>query len=113
MELWGPALYGEPCAERGYTWRLAPSAAVRAVSEVPGRFAAVLVTAPDPLRHPASAGRPYVRHVADNLETWAYRLDAARCDGRTTTAGDDPDALAAARDDAHATVEHAAAVTGS
>lgn len=75
----------------------------------------MLVTAPEPLRHPdlGWSTAAYVRRVADNLETWAYWLDAARCDGRTTTAGDDPDALAAARDDAHATVEHAAAVTGS
>lgn len=106
MELWGAALYGEPCGECGYTWVRTADEAVHAVSEVPGRFAAVLVGAPEPLRHPdlGWSTAAYVRHVADNLETWAYRLDAARCDGRTSTAGYDPDALAAARDYAHATV---------
>lgn len=106
MELWGAALYGEPCTECGFTWTLTPAEAVHAVAEVPGRYAAVLVTAPEPLRHPdlGWSTAAYVRHVGDNLETWTYRLDAARCDGRTTTTGYDPDALAAARDYAHATV---------
>jgi hypothetical protein len=100
MELWGAALYGDPCRECGYTWDLTPRAAVRAVGEAPGRFAAALVIAPQPLRLPgltwSTAG--YLRHVADNLEAWAYRLDSARLDGRDATRGYDPDALAAARD---------------
>lgn len=105
-ERWGAALYGEPCRECGYVWDRTPEEAVRVVAEVPGRFAAVLVTAPEPLRVPdlgwSTAG--YVRHVADNLETWAYRLDAARVDGRTTTRGYDPDDLGRVRDYDHATV---------
>lgn len=106
MELSGAALYGEPCRECGYTWNLTPEQAVRAVVEVPGRFAAVLVHAPEPQWHPdlgwSTAG--YVRHVADNLEMWAYRLDAARVDGRRATTGYDPDELARARDYRHASV---------
>ncbi|HEY0215457.1 MAG TPA: DinB family protein [Cellulomonas sp.] len=106
MELWGAPLYGNPCRECGYGWDLTPLEAVRAVGDAPGRFAAVLVTAPRPLRIPelgwSTAG--YLRHVADNLEAWAYRLDSARVDGRVTTVGYDPDALAAARDYENATV---------
>ena len=106
MELWGAALYGEPCRECGYVWDRTPGQAVHAVTEVPGRFAAVLVTAPEPLRHPdlGWSTAAYVRHVADNLEMWAYRLDAARLDGRRAAAGYDPDRLADAKDYAHATV---------
>lgn len=105
-EVWGAALYGEPCRECGYVWDRTPEEAVRVVAEVPGRFAAALVTAPDPLRHPGLgwSTAAYVRHVADNLETWTYRLDAARVDGRTATGGYDPDELGRARDYAHATV---------
>ncbi|NKY12477.1 DinB family protein [Cellulomonas hominis] len=106
MEQWGAALYGEPCRECGYVWDRTPQEAVHAVEDVPGRFAAVLVTAPEPLWHPglgwSTAG--YLRHVADNLEIWAYRLDAARVDGRTATQGYDPDELARVRDYRHATV---------
>lgn len=106
MELWGAALYGEPCRECGYVWDRTPEQSVHAVAEVPGRFAAVLVTAPEPLTHPdlGWSTAAYVRHVADNLEMWAYRLDAARVDGRLAAAGYDPDELAAAKDYAHATV---------
>lgn len=106
MELWGPARYGDPCRECGYTWDLTPEQAIHVVVEIPGRFAAALVTAPEPLWHPDLdwSTAAYVRHVADNLETWAYRLDAARVDGRTGTVGYDPDELGRARDYAHASV---------
>jgi len=105
-EAWGAALYGEPCRECRYVWDRTPEEAVRAVAEAPVRFAAVLVTAPDPLRIPELgwSTAAYVRHVADNLETWAYRLDAARVDGRTATTGCDPDDLGRVRDYDHATV---------
>ncbi|RMI13608.1 DinB family protein [Cellulomonas triticagri] len=106
MELSGPALYGEPCRECGYTWDRTPEDAIRAVGEVTTSFVTALADAPEPRRHPdlgwSTAG--YLRHVADNLETWAYRLDAARLDGRAATAGYDPDALAAVQDYEHATV---------
>jgi hypothetical protein len=106
MELWGAALYGDPCLTCGYDWSLTPRQAVRAVGEAPGRFAAALVTAPRPLTHPdlGWSTAAYLRHVADNLEAWAYRLDAARLDGRAAAAGYDPDDLAEVRDYAHATV---------
>ncbi|MEN1976694.1 DinB family protein [Cellulomonas sp. P4] len=106
MELWGAALYGDPCRACGYRWGLTAEDAVHAVADVPGRFDAALVAAPEPLRLPGLAWSTaaYVRHVADNLGAWAYRLDAARCDGRTAAAGYDPDALGALLDYEHATV---------
>lgn len=106
MELWGAARFGDPCRECGYRWDLSAEDAVQAVSEVPGRFAGVLVAAPEPLRLPdlGWSTAAYVRHVADNLGAWAYRLDAARCDGRTTAAGYDPDALGELLDYERATV---------
>lgn len=106
-ERWGAALFGDPCRECGFRWDRTAQDAVHALAGVPDAFAGALAAAPAPLRHPdlgwSTAG--YLRHVADNLETWAYRLDAARLDGSTSTSGYDPDALARVRDYAHATHE--------
>jgi hypothetical protein len=76
------------------------------MGDVPNRFALVLEGALEARWHPGLgwSSAAYVRHVADNLEAWAYRLDAARLDGETRAAGYDADALAGVRDYAHATV---------
>lgn len=76
---WGAAAYGDPCRDCGYRWDLTPQEAVTLVTEVPGRFTALVEGAEGTERHPdlgwTVAG--YVQHVADNLLGWGAGLAAA------------------------------------
>lgn len=99
MELWGAALYGDPCRECGYEWQLAAAEAVRMVGDMPGRFADALVGCSGQELHPDLAWTVsgYVCHVADNLRIWAERLAGARLSGDRRVLGYDQDLLAQAR----------------
>lgn len=105
MELWGAALYGDPCRECGFDWAITAPQAITAVVQSPAAFEQALTDGPPDARVPqlgwSAAG--YVRHVADNLEMSSYRLNQARLDGCLTIPGYDADLLAAARGYATAT----------
>ncbi len=105
MELWGAALYGDPCRECGFDWSITAPQAIAAVAQSPDAFEQALAAGPPDARVPelAWSAAAYVRHVADNLEMSSYRLDQARLDGRTAIPGYDADVLAAARNYATAT----------
>ncbi len=99
MELWGAALYGDPCRECGWDWSIGRRDAVAFVRGVPGAYAGLLRGREARSRHPDlvwSAGA-YVCHVTDNLRIWAERLAGAALGGEAVVAGYDEHALAVAR----------------
>ena len=96
---WGPATYGEPCAECGFSWAADLDASVALVSKIPAAYARMLQGAsgderPDPSAWTTTA---YVSHVGDNLRIWAERLAGIIRGGSPDVGGYDQDALAAAR----------------
>lgn len=97
MELWGAALFGQPCRECGFDWDLSPADAMVSVTEFVdrARTAAAGLTGDERLAGWSIA--EYVAHVGDNLRQWAERVQAARLAGRTEVAGYDPGTLAMAR----------------
>jgi hypothetical protein len=99
MEKWGAALYGDPCRECGFSWRLSPAEAVQSIHQAPGKYAERLAGASGQEQHPdlgwTAAG--YVSHVTDNLRTWAERLAGAYLGGPPGVPGYDPDLLSRAR----------------
>jgi hypothetical protein len=76
VEKWGAGLYGDPCRECGFGWKLSPAQAVASVQAVPDSYARRLAGATGRERHPdlAWTAAAYVSHVTDNLRTWAERL---------------------------------------
>ena len=99
MEKWGADLYGDPCRECGFGWKLSPAQAVASVRAVPGAYAARLAGATGRERHPdlAWTTAAYVSHVTDNLRTWAERLAGGYLAGDLAVPGYDPDLLSRAR----------------
>ncbi len=97
--LWGPARYGDPCDECGFTWSVGVDDAVAGVRQVPRAYAALLSGTSGTERAEAGAWTTagYVCHVADNLRIWAERLAGAAAGAGSAVAGYDQDALAAAR----------------
>lgn len=97
MELWGAALFGQPCRECAFNWDLPPADAVASVPSFVdrARTAAGGLTGDERLTGWSIA--EYVAHVGDNLRQWAERIQGVRLAGHTEVAGYDPDALAAAR----------------
>jgi hypothetical protein len=99
VERWGAGLYGDPCRDCGFDWRLTPSDAVAALRATPDAYAGRLAGATGRERHPdlswTAAG--YVCHVTDNLRAWSERLAGAYLAGATEVPGYDPDLLAEAR----------------
>lgn len=89
MELWGAALYGDPCGGCGFDWSIDAADAVALVRSVPDRYFALLDGVPGATRHPdlgwTVAG--YVAHVGDNLRSWAERLAGAALYGECEVAG--------------------------
>jgi hypothetical protein len=83
VEKWGADLYGDPCRECGFGWKLSPARAVASVRAVPGAYAAWLAGATGRERHPdlAWTTAAYVSHVTDNLrwavDAWAQSAEAA------------------------------------
>lgn len=99
VELWGPALFGQPCRECGFDWSLSPSEAVAAIADAPAEVARRIRKARGDERR-ASGGwsvSEYVSHVSDNLRNWAERVQAARLAGVPDAVGYDPDELARVR----------------
>ncbi len=99
VEKWGADLYGDPCRECGFGWKLSPAQAVAAVRAVPGAYAARLAGATGRERHPdlAWTTAAYVSHVTDNLRAWAERLAGGYLAGDLEVQGYDSDLLAQAR----------------
>jgi hypothetical protein len=99
VEKWGAALYGDPCRECGFSWRLSPAQAVQSIEQVPAEYAGRLAGHTGRERHPdlgwTAAG--YVSHVTDNLRTWAERLAGGYLGGHLDVPGYDPDLLSRAR----------------
>jgi hypothetical protein len=98
-EKWGAALYGDPCRQCGFGWRLSPAEAVQSIRETPAKYAARLAGHTGRERHPDlgwTAGG-YVCHVTDNLRTWAERLAGGYLGGQLDVPGYDPDLMARAR----------------
>ena len=52
VEKWEADLYGDPCRECGFGWKLSPAQAVASVRVVPGAYAARLAGAAGRERHP-------------------------------------------------------------
>ncbi len=98
-ELWGAALYGDPCRECGFDWSISTDEAIQSVTNLPADFTRLLgerdgrETVPGLSWSAAS----YVCHVADNLRIWAERLSGARVSGVLEVPGYDQDLLAQAR----------------
>lgn len=99
MELWGAALYGDPCHECEFDWSLSPIDAIAFIEELPDRLAEATAGATGEERGPAGGWsvKEYVSHVGDNLRAWAERVQGARLAGDQAIAGYDPDSLANAR----------------
>lgn len=99
MESWGADLYGDPCRECGFAWRITPDQAVDLVRNIPTTYSRLLEHRTGFERHPdltwnASA---YVSHVTDNLRIWAERLAGARLSRAREVAAYDQDLLAEAK----------------
>jgi len=98
-ELWGPALYGDPCRECGFGWQITPDEAIEIVAGFPGDFSRLLKGTDGSQRHTdlSWSASAYVCHVADNLRIWAERLAGARLSGVLEVPGYDQDLLGQAR----------------
>ena len=95
MEQWGANLYGDPCRECGFDWKLTPEQAVIVVRAAPGSYKARLAGATGRERHPdlSWTAAAYVCHVTDNLRTWAERLAGGYLAADLAVPGYDPDLL--------------------
>jgi hypothetical protein len=99
VEIWGAALYGDPCGECGYAWALSRPSAVELVAGLAGHYGDLLAGTDGRQQHPDlewNAGG-YVCHVTDNLRNWAERLAGAARGGTTAVPGYDADLLGRAR----------------
>ncbi len=99
MSGWGPASYGDPCRECGFSWSTSLEAAVAMVAAAPDTFAALLAGADGTERLPGLTWPvvAYVAHVADNLRIWAERLAGLAAGDDRPVARYDQDLLAEAR----------------
>lgn len=99
MELWGEALYGNPCRECEFDWSLAATAAAAMIGETPTTFAGLLQGRDGSARLDGLAWSAvaYVCHVTDNLRIWAERLAGAALGAGPHVPGYDQDLLARAR----------------
>lgn len=99
MELFGPALYGDPCRECGWDWTRGSTAAIAAVRDLPGLLRTEVGGATGRERHPdlGWSVTGYVAHVADNLRAWAERVAGVLQGAGPEVGGYDPDELARAR----------------
>lgn len=99
MELWGAALYGDPCRECRFDWAVTPASAVSFVEGAAAEVRRRVAGATGSERRPGAGWSvaEYVSHVADNLRNWAERVQAARLGGSPEVVGYDPDVLAQAR----------------
>jgi hypothetical protein len=103
MDLWGAALYGDPCRECHFDWSISEDAGLLLISELPRTYAAILSRATGTERHPDLTWTigEYVCHVADNLRIWSERVGGA-CEGGGPAIGAyDENLLAAARNYRH------------
>jgi hypothetical protein len=96
---WGPATYGDPCRECGFTWSMSLEEAVAVVATAPDTFTELLAGADGSERLPALTWPvvAYVAHVADNLRIWAERLAGLAAGDDRPVARYDQDLLAEAR----------------
>jgi hypothetical protein len=99
MELWGAALFGQPCEQCGFDWSLSAEAAVAVVADAPAAVdSRVQGARGDEQRESGGwSVSEYISHVGDNLRNWAERIQAWRLAGVHEVAGYDPDELARAR----------------
>lgn len=99
MELWGSALYGDPCRQCGFDWSVKPANAVALVVRMAEQVRQQVSDAPGDRRRPAGGWSvsEYVSHMADNLRNWAERVQGAILTGERDVAGYHPDELARAR----------------
>jgi hypothetical protein len=63
VEKWGADLYGDPCRECGFGWKLSPAQAVASVRAVPGAYTSRLAGATGRERHPALARAVVLWHA--------------------------------------------------
>ncbi|EFC85061.1 maleylpyruvate isomerase N-terminal domain-containing protein [Parafrankia sp. EUN1f] len=99
MELWGAALYGDPCRDCQFDWRIDMVHAVTLVAASPAEIDRRSGGAVGGERWSAEGWSvaEYVSHMADNLRNWAERVQGARLAGVTDIAGYDQDELARVR----------------
>jgi len=100
VEIWGAALFGQPCRECGFDWTLAAAEAVALIAAAPAEVERRIHNARGDERAAAGGGwsvSEYLSHVGDNLRNWAERVQAARLAGVHEVAGYDPDELARVR----------------
>lgn len=109
MELWGSALFGQPCRQCGFDWSLGPEEAVAMIAEAPAAVESRVQLGRGDERRAAGGWSvsEYVSHVSDNLRYWAERIQAARLAGVQEVVGYDPDDLARVRGYATLPVEAA------
>lgn len=113
MEVWGAALFGEPCRECGFEWSITALEAVAWVRVFEQHARQATGSLAGEARLDGWSVAEYISHVGDNLRQWAERIQAARLAGRPDVAGYDPDALAKARGYAHIPLEVALWSAGS
>jgi hypothetical protein len=99
VEVWGRALYCDPCFGCGYDWSMSAQESVELVAAVPASYSDLLAGTDGTQRHPDlewTAGA-YVCHVTDNLRIWAERLAGAALGGVGEVSEYDENLLARAR----------------
>jgi len=97
VELWGAALFGDPCRECAFDWLISPADALTWTSQAARRFEDVARGAAGVERAEGWSVSEYVSHVSDNLRQWAERVQGARLVGALNVSGYDPDELGRAR----------------
>jgi hypothetical protein len=99
VELWGAQLFGAPGRACAFDWSLSAQASMAFVEGLPmrARSLAEQGKGDERLTPQAWSVSGYISHVADNLRTWAERLQGALPSEITMVSGYDPDVLVAAR----------------
>ena len=80
MELWGAAIFGDPCRECAFDWTQSPEQALAWMEQAAGQCAEATAHAHGSERADGWSVSEYVSHVGDNLRQWAERLQGARAD---------------------------------
>jgi hypothetical protein len=99
MNGWVVSVYGDPCHQCGFDWRISLAGAVSLVSNLPNAYGGLLKGRSGNEQHPGLSWSvtEYVTHVADNLRIWAERLMGV-VEGAPHLVGNyDENALAVAR----------------